>query len=72
MQGFRCLLLFADLVVDVVLADGAAVVVLHCNLLVAIGFDAVRAYGVHVLDTPVVCYISSCHISNFCYFVKFS
>ena len=45
---------FAALVVDVALVDEAAVVVPHCELVVVLGFDAVAAYVVNVLDSRVV------------------
>lgn len=44
---------FADLVVDVIVADEAAAVVPHCNLFVVLRFDAVAAYVVEVLDSRV-------------------
>ena len=44
---------FAALVVDVVLADEAAVVAPHCELVVVLEFDALAAYVVNVLDSRV-------------------
>ena len=45
---------FAPLVADVVLVDEAAVVVPHCELVVVLGFDAIAAYVVDLLDSRVV------------------
>ena len=45
---------FAALVVDVALVDEAAVVFPYCELVVVLGFDAVAAYVVNVLDSRVV------------------
>ena len=45
---------FPALIVDVVLVDEAEVVVPHCELVVVLGFDAVAAYVVNVLDSRVV------------------
>ena len=44
---------FAVLVADVVVADEAAVVVHDCDLFAVLGFDAVAAYAVDVLDSRV-------------------
>ena len=52
-KGFA-VVTFAALVVDVVLVDRAAVVVPHCELVAVLGFDAVAAYVVNVLDSRVV------------------
>ena len=46
--------IFAAFVVDVLLVDEVALVVPHCELLAVLGFDAVTAYAVDVLDSSVV------------------
>ena len=46
--------IFAAFVVDVLLVDEAALVVPHCELVAVLGFDAVTAYAVDVLDSSVV------------------
>ena len=51
-KGFA-VVTFAALVVDVVLADEAAVVAPHCELVVVLGFDALATYVVNVLDSRV-------------------
>ena len=45
---------FAAFVVDVLLVDEVALVVPHCELVAVLGFDAVTAYAVDVLDSSVV------------------
>ena len=46
--------IFAAFVVDVLLVDEVALVVPHCELVAVLGFDAVTAYAVDVLDSSVV------------------
>ena len=46
--------IFAASVVDVLLVDEVALVVPHCELVAVLGFDAVTAYAVDVLDSSVV------------------
>ena len=65
-KGFVVVVTFAALVVDVVLANEAAVVVPHWELVVVLGFDAVAAYVVDVLDSGVVVAFFSCRVSNCC------
>ena len=47
------IIIFIAVVVDVVLVNEAAVVVLHCELVVVCKFGAVAAYVVDVLDSRV-------------------